>query len=63
LRKTVTNLPALGILNPQIDKAWPKVAICKITMDQDSLVLGGLRELGFDGYILEAMGAGHIICP
>lgn len=60
LRKIVTNLPTLGILNPQIDKALPKVAICKITMDQDSLVLGRLEDLGFDGCILEAMGAGHI---
>ncbi len=60
LRKTVTNLPALGLLDPQIGKSWPKVAICKITMDQDSLVLGRLKDLGFDGCILEAMGAGHI---
>jgi L-asparaginase len=53
------SLPALGFSVPKSVDTWPRVALIKLVLGDDGTLLGCVETAGFDGCILEAMGAGH----
>lgn len=59
LRLAQTALPALTITRAPAAAPWPRVALVRLAMDDDGGLIDAVASSGFDGCILEAMGAGH----
>ena len=49
-----------GILDSPDSASVPNVALHTVTMGDTGVQLAGLRDLGFDGLVVEAMGGGHV---
>lgn len=53
-----TLVPRLPALKP--GDSIPPVALVKITLDDDARILTALKNLGYQGVVIEGMGGGHV---
>jgi L-asparaginase len=60
LTTTHRQLVSLALPAPTQDLPWPRIALLRIAIDDDGALLEALPQLGFDGCVIEAMGAGHV---
>lgn len=60
LRLGRAELPSLAVAQGLPDASWPRVALVRIAMDDDGGLIDAVASAGFDGCVLEAMGAGHV---
>lgn len=53
-------LPPLVLPAGAPGQPWPRIALARIAMADDGALLQALPGLGFEGCVIEAMGAGHV---
>lgn len=59
---TITSLPCLPRFpnSSFIERAFPAVGLIKASLGEDARVLEAAAELGYEGLVIEATGAGHL---
>lgn len=60
LQLVVDTLPSLGPLGRGGEGPWPRVALLRMAMDDDDGLIRHIASGGYDGCVIEAMGAGHV---
>ncbi|MFT3723383.1 MAG: asparaginase [Hyphomonadaceae bacterium] len=54
------SLSPLDLPVTALGQPWPRIALVRIAMGDDGALLLALPQLGFEGCVIEAMGAGHV---
>ena len=60
LRLSVDTLPSFGPLGRGGKGPWPRVALLRMAMDDDDGLIRHVAAGGYEGCVIEAMGAGHV---
>jgi L-asparaginase len=60
LRLSVDTLPALGSFARSDAGGWPKIALLRVAMGDDDALVRHVASGGYEGCVIEAMGAGHV---